>query len=1707
MCKKRGILLLVVLVVTIMCSVIVLSEGEVRNPLVKYRAVQMQVNCDSGDECRDQSHNLDEYCTNVDDCLDDEIDSFDFPHNNGCHFYVIETDDYADDEAARIVLPFGINIDENYRTAGKYTSEFSDLWDNSELGRFNSKLFYDSDEGKGLIARSWQGWESGEGVVNNIPVLEWVGGSHVAVFYGTYASIESVIDATGNLLGLWGDEDAEAALRYSKFRYKEGAGVICLADSYWHQCDKNHIDSVVYVYSLAYRCTELADNKGYVWREVGEDLDFDGYLPQQGDCASSPLSYAFSNEMPTDCPSLESDELIAGLHEEELRELVRSRCEYPRHSLCPSCINSDAPETCGDRANNDCIGGRGSLETLDDNTPDDCNLNKFACEQKILPANDEKPEEIPKTFYNTNNQLYSWIETREGGQCCGFGGIKDLGKPEKAVSSAAGNHICLNKDAQLVSVQEGDPSQIDWGLCQGDWCWVSAEGNAKSNIYTVKKAGEDNFDVVSDGKNWLACQEGVSDIATGTLNDLGLIKQANRFHCYKEGDRWVWADCLQSEEAAAPDNGIKKRDAGDGLFKLTPQSSSGNSILIDLNSYDNFYGSSSLDLVGYDQLEFIVGFTSEEIKLPAEIMLRIYGPPGEDSQNVPYMEENVLTHAVNNPLLESRKSIHIIVPISDMVDVEKIRIDSVPTDNIFTISNIYVSKERETPLICSGKLSTQEDKSSWLQDVDFFESLNRNSEHICKARYGENSWFGEKVENPARRCCGNQKGEYYAGESENNYGCWNSEAISSGQTVMNVQFEVEHRKETFNIDYQPIQFKINSVEVSLGYNILEGGRQPTDIVVGKLSDIPTEFDKVYYVEQLGGRIEFVKNIETETFPDISIDLKTSPAKVGEVSLKKNRFLNRFNDEPYGEVTLSVTGVDGATIENIHAYFIDPLNPGTILDKVTYNNMPFADTNFYLMAELAENKPDIEKSNSIVSSRVNYPCSKAECVYPLPGKPPYKITNLYPHLYELYFVNDEGEELFIGEDTSFDVKGNVKATKIAQQVIYANTQDPFDIGFYGCKAANFLEESLTNLNYCQIKTDKFCAYSSSGSEGVTTVNSWSADPISRVGYQIPEDVENLVETDLQLKELSAEELIPASSRNHSATSLPGRNFVPNAEFITDGQSLPRWDIINAENILLQNELTKIEEELPNKVVLQDKEILKSERIAVPQDTRLFFSANTSDRCDVEIALTGFDGQITTAESGEPFDTMSSSFVEIKFTGPCQVEQPSLQLVDDLGINNYNYKSQHSALQDFDARAGASCCPANYCWNGYSCVEPMGSSTNLAENVGEERFYRCIDGQWQNLPVKYDWNAQEWGFCSLPQQCFVLSSSNPAADASRTAADFRQNQGSLPVCIDDNEYIFDHLCESGNWSSRTKYLANPLIEITGGDDYVLYCANLRTALPELNNKEIYFGIENIASLAGGESSDNESNLFAFAQQKDVSNCFNLPESLYGEKSLFREGENTCINNVCVLKYKDGDDSKTAFATTLNKPIDDLNSFLLAMDIGQNPCTDNKGENWEFSRCNNLPIKGEMMYSPELGAIIYAKDGVPSSGLFKRMWKTILGWFGATKEVLPEDTKFISTAQNFRDIYLLRSGEKSVRAVKEVSDQEEKLTAEYENFETSLCDFFDINKIELPPNVRRELIQVAAGQDVVSCNRNDSMQKVEASAGLDFFWPQLTGRLRVG
>ena len=83
-----------------------------------------------------------------------------------------------------------------------------------------------------------------------------------------------------------------------------------------------------------------------------------------------------------------------------------------------------------------------------------------------------------------------------------------------------------------------------------------------------------------------------------------------------------------------------------------------------------------------------------------------------------------------------------------------------------------------------------------------------------------------------------------------------------------------------------------------------------------------------------------------------------------------------------------------------------------------------------------------------------------------------------------------------------------------------------------------------------------------------------------------------------------------------------------------------------------------------------------------------------------------------------------------------------------------------------------------------------------------------------------------------------------------------------------------------------------------------------------------------------------------------------------------------------------------------------------------------------------------------------------------------------------------------------------IKEIFPENKTLIAEFENFQTPVCDYVNPYKPEIAD---LEILEELSGIKKLVCtvDNETNIQSVEIAAddeALDFVWPQLTGKLRV-
>ena len=1187
------------------------------------------------------------------------------------------------------------------------------------------------------------------------------------------------------------------------------------------------------------------------------------------------------------------------------------------------------------------------------------------------------------------------------------------------------------------------------------------------------------------------------------------------------------------------------------------------------NYYGNNQGDSDFlfDFTGYDTLNFMVKF-KEISKIPAAVSVTILGPGGEE--NV-YFKKQVLGEITNSPFFkDSFMHVEVDIPGLKAVRQVRIESSNqnIIVRNVYlsNSANSFLCTGQEAVNEWSWITDIdQGDTSKLITAENLCKSLYGNEAWLGNDNQVEVSGRGFNC------CGNTKKEYYAGesrpvGDVANPdyYSCWNSQPVKSGDTVMEVEFKAGYKEDKFLVSYAPLEKEVsymvekeveqveeqvecrytcqdlyanvvaetgntvacvpvNDAECNAGYVRIVGHTSYGQIcyiyntdcnfnqVNGKLSckiDYATRSGKRFDLIEDGKNKEtvkrFVEGVSNNRVDDSVLEkqcpvhVMSSTGPLSQKSQEKISFppgvnaviIDQFSlPSTFKEIKLkTVTTSEGVDLVFYYASQVGPLSEG--LTKILPRQVPINEK-VYVVAVLDQEKinyPSQQSVKTIPPQPFSFACqpdAKGECLFPLPGNPPYQITNEHPGLYELYFVTGDTadkETLITNSDQLFNEAGNIKARKVSEQVVFVRESPPdgsIKASFYGCSAADFLLgnnkiQANNNLNHCSIKAGAYCAYLHTSEKGTATVNSWSKTILKE--YR---GIDPIAGEQPGLQIIAKE--FPPEKLNGSSAVVPGKNILTNAEFKEfAGNSIPGWDILEKQNQALipvrnkQSFIRQRQDELSGKITIPATHILRSDWIPVKRDLELQFSI-TSESCKANLLVVDKDGlkNVQEVQNGEKVNVGEAAYVQLELTA-CQFKEVMLQSLDQLGAAPYSFQNPQAK-----PRAGAACCPQNYCWDGAHCVEPMNDYTSISEEVEEGRNYRCIAGNWVYQQIKTDWKQNLQGFCNAQEQCLVRPSTD-GGEARFKANDFYE--GNVPTCINNQEYLFDNYCDRGNWSSRTKFLAEQLLSRVGDDkDHSLYCTQFKDVFTNLNDnqKSLLQGVElSTAALVLGQ------------EQSTV--CFPAVAGSVASE-LITDEENTCINNACVLLFND----KTALATTLNKPLDDPNSVIAALERSNPACTGSG----DFKNCQN-----GLFHSEQLNAIWFSKDGLePEAGLGSKIYEFFQGLFSRRGDLTTKE--FFSKVKNFREVYSAKDGPRRVLALQEQTSRKDKtLVAEFENFDTPICEYAAERRID-KPELNLELLEAAAGVNLISCTVDDDIQRVEAVKANEFLWPELTGKLRVG
>ena len=433
--------------------------------------------------------------------------------------------------------------------------------------------------------------------------------------------------------------------------------------------------------------------------------------------------------------------------------------------------------------------------------------------------------------------------------------------------------------------------------------------------------------------------------------------------------------------------------------------------------------------------------------------------------------------------------------------------------------------------------------------------------------------------------------------------------------------------------------------------------------------------------------------------------------------------------------------------------------------------------------------------------------------------------------------------------------------------------------------------------------------------------------------------------------------------------------------------------------------------------------------------------------------------------------------------------------------------------------AECCAEDSCWNGIECIPDQSTDPSSLAYPNGGDGYRCINGEWKYSYLKNDWNPEHnpeiySGYCPTNSQCLVnlngLYENNGKPETYQHSGNQEYPTGNAPQCINDSQYILDHYCNNGNWTSRTNLLASDLLGLA--DDialtkYTLFCEDYERTLNiyEYSPHPLIGVVEKLL---------------------DGPDCkIYPPTNPEGQKV-------SCVNKICILKYYQGDEERAIFGTTINVPINATtdtpapyyNEYVLAM-FGKFPplypqptyCKNAIDPDGNYHACDG----NDIWYNHKIESLIYEKQGIStlsmSSNPFIKFFRTLFKFIQFWKPEYPRqpglgiDLSFIEKTKDFNKIYIDITPTTSIGAVRESiydeieQDKIDYIAINYTGFSADICD--TVNKF----NEVWTAYDYAYHKAIV-CNETGNSYYV-TTKDVDFFemrsmdiWKQLTSELRV-
>jgi len=405
-------------------------------------------------------------------------------------------------------------------------------------------------------------------------------------------------------------------------------------------------------------------------------------------------------------------------------------------------------------------------------------------------------------------------------------------------------------------------------------------------------------------------------------------------------------------------------------------------------------------------------------------------------------------------------------------------------------------------------------------------------------------------------------------------------------------------------------------------------------------------------------------------------------------------------------------------------------------------------------------------------------------------------------------------------------------------------------------------------------------------------------------------------------------------------------------------------------------------------------------------------------------------------------------------------------------------------------GEACCddPSDCSYNN-TCYDSMpadnwadyySSPYNITVKLPNNDTYKCINelGTWRQVYPRLTWEGHEHGYCRNESECLVDQGST-VYDISIPSS-WHLNEyglGERPdiSCIKDGEFIGDHYCDNGNWTTRTMLLADALLN-KSSNNFTIFCGSYENAVNYLNYEIL---------LTGGP--------------RDVESF--LDNSTPGKK----------INSVCILRDLT-DNNKTVIGTSLNQPsgvFDDDYPLLYVFNKVYTIC-DGVNDIDEYQECG---AGSDIYYNPKKRIMIYSP--VTSFLTIPGVFGVIIDFFkGIFDALIGGKTHFtevfnIFEYRSFNQLYFAKIGNKDVTAIRgllyppAVRLHEPPyyfMSINYTNFGSNICDSVIAyrDNIGIPGGTTIDCTDVSVTEKHVIIDTRDELY-------IDNIWLDLTAKMR--